>query len=54
MDDELDDPDFCLQKAQEYWAKAQETDHSTMRENFQAIARELEHRAKELKSRFGA
>ena len=54
MDDEIDDPDFCLQKAQEYWAKAQETDHLTVRENLEAIARELEYRAKELKSRRGA
>jgi hypothetical protein len=51
MDDEIDDPDFCLQKAQEYWAKAQETNDLTKKENFEAIARELEHRARELKSR---
>jgi len=54
MDDELDDPDFCLRKAQEYWAKAKATDDLTLKENLQAIARELELRANELKSRRGA
>ena len=53
-DNNKNDPDFCLRKAEEYWAKARETDHSMMKENFEAIARELEYRAKELKSRRGA
>jgi len=47
----MNDPNFCLRKAQEYWTKAQETDHLTMKGNFEAIARELEYRAKQLKSR---
>jgi len=54
MDDELDDPDFCLRKAQEYRAKAEVTDDLATKENLEALARELELRANELKSRRGA
>ena len=53
MDEELNDPDSCLRKAQDYRAKAKATDDLTMKENLEAIARELELRANELKSRRG-
>ena len=53
MHDEMSERDLCLRKAQEYWVKAQETDHLTMKGNLEAIARELEYRAKQLKSRLG-
>jgi hypothetical protein len=54
MDDDLDDPDFCLRKAQEYRDKAKVADDLTLKENLEAIARELVVRANELKSRRGA
>ena len=44
----MNDPVYCLRRAQEFWAKAKATTNWPLKSTFEAAAREFERRAREL------
>jgi hypothetical protein len=51
---DIRDVDFCLRKAVEFRAKAEETDHRKLKSAFEAVARQYDLRAKENATRISA